>query len=84
MATYSAPQLPNPMASNNKCPMPGKVRSIADSGAQMDILALREFEAMRVLPSSLSVLRYLEHFMAPVSTSLEPPSQCSGLTCPRK
>ena len=53
MATYSALQLPTPMASNNKCPMPGKVRSIADSGAQMDILALRELEAMRVLPSSL-------------------------------
>ena len=57
MATYSALQLPTPMASNNKCPLPGKVRSVADSGAQMDILALHELENMRVLPSSLLPVR---------------------------
>jgi len=56
MATYSALQLPTPVASN-MYPLPGKVRSVADSGAQMDILAVRELENMRVLPSSLIPVR---------------------------
>ena len=57
MATYSALQLPIPKASNKKYPLSGKARTVADTGAQMDILALRDLENMKVLPSSLLPVR---------------------------
>ena len=56
-STYSALHLPLPMANPQHHKLPHKVSSVADSGAQMDILAKYDLEKMGLTHTSLFPVR---------------------------